>query len=237
MEHDHLYNSLLSSGFQVDEKMFSLLLKYADLLFDSNKQFNLTGFKTYKDILTQLILASLTPFAGLRVPRGTSFLDIGTGAGIPGIPLAICFENLDGTLLDSNSKKISFIDSVIDGLGIKNLKTVCARAEELGHDDSFRESFDRVFMRAAGNVYASIELGASFLKVGGAFYIYSNEKSAELATGIVEHAHSLGLELCGDYEGAGVLLHKKNLTGRKFPRRYSVIKREAGKYSVELKGE
>ena len=237
MEHDQLFKMLVSSGIPIDEQRFSVLLRYADLLFESNKQFNLTGFKTSEDILNKLIITSLAPFCHLDVPRGTSFLDIGTGAGIPGIPLAVCFENLEGMLLDSNGKKISFIDTVIRELGIKNLRTTCSRAEDLGHDESFRESYDRVFMRAVGNMYASIELGAPFVRQGGVFYVYSNQKGNGLAPGIVEHARALGLDLCGNSEGEGILFVKKYITEKRYPRRYSVIKREAGKFIAGLKGE
>ena len=130
---------------------------FSRMIFDYNKKFNLTGLKTLDEIQTVLISASLLPFSAINVPRGTLIADIGTGAGIPGIPLGIMLDSAVFTLIDSTRKKIQFINEVINKLGIDNISTACERAEELGRDIILRETFDWVTTRAMADPYMASE--------------------------------------------------------------------------------
>ena len=127
MEHELLLEWKNKHGLILDSNKEEKLITYAGLIYETNKKFNLTGFKTIKDIIINLIIGSLDPLFSLNVPRGTLFADIGTGAGIPGVPLAIFNDNWRGVCIDSNRKKISFVKSVIKECGIDNLEAYNGR--------------------------------------------------------------------------------------------------------------
>jgi 16S rRNA G527 N7-methylase RsmG len=183
-----------------------------------------------------LIIGSIDPFRSIHVPRGTVFADIGTGAGIPGIPLAIYNKEWKGILIDSSNKKISFANSAMRDLKLENLDTRCARIEELARGN-MRETLDIVLSRALGELYFVLEAGAPFLKKGGFLYIYSKLGHDDMPRPLIEHGRELGLSLMdsdkrGDYgvEQGGVMFLKTHATDMKFPRPMAVIKREIKKY-------
>jgi len=147
---------------------------YAKMIFNTNKKYNLTGLKSLESIINTLIIGSLEPLVGWNVPRGTVFADIGSGSGIPGIPIGIFFDGIKGVLFESDKKKADFILYAIKELGLSNLQVYSQRAEEMGKGVPFRESFDWVFARAFGSIYTVMELGLPFIKANGFLYIYSN---------------------------------------------------------------
>jgi len=216
----------------------SKLARYAVMVFETGKQFNITGYKNLEDIAKNLILASLEPVLGLNVPRGTRLVDIGSGAGIPGIPMSLYHRDGEFYLLESNEKKSSFISSVIEALTIPNALSVNARAEDIGHNPDYRESFDFACARAFAGVYITIELGLPLLRTGGFLYIYANTTFSETnpPRDLLSHIESLGAAPCDDttlrrlnLPRAGYFFEKKIPTPGKYPRRYAVIKREASK--------
>jgi 16S rRNA (guanine527-N7)-methyltransferase len=104
---EHLFDKLKKKGF-LEQKQVELMKKYSSLVFEENQKFNLTGFKTMEEIVTELVISSVDCVDFSNVPRGTSIADIGTGSGVPGIPLAIAYPDLEFSLVDSNQKKASF---------------------------------------------------------------------------------------------------------------------------------
>ncbi|MCU0846431.1 MAG: 16S rRNA (guanine(527)-N(7))-methyltransferase RsmG [Spirochaetes bacterium] len=237
MEHEVLKVWCEKFGVRPEDDKCRLLLKYSNMIY-RHEGFNITGLKNADEILKTLVLGSLEPFLRLNVPRGTSFIDIGTGAGIPGIPLAIFFPEFRGFLLDSNAKKIGFINNAADELGLRSVTAVCGRAEDIGRDGDCRESFDFVFMRAFGSLYISVELGAPFCKPGGMVYVYSSGDSADKCAEIMQHLSALGLHhLPGvahkdaGLDDSGTVFKKISETGTMYPRRYAIIKRDSSKYT------
>ncbi len=221
-------------GIKCKEKQGKLDL-YARMIYESNSRFNLTGLKTLEEIQTVLIADSLSPFAAINVPRGTLIADIGTGAGIPGIPLSILMDSAVFTLVDATQKKIGFIKDTITKLGIKNADTICCRVEELGKNPVYRETFDWVATRAMADAYMAVELGAPLLKTGGYLYLYASEKQAELNERVTNHVADLGLSELKDTAKlsvlesgcGGLLFNKIRNTDLKYPRRIQAIRRDS----------
>jgi 16S rRNA (guanine527-N7)-methyltransferase len=216
--------------------MLSLMIKYSNEIFNENKKFNLTGHKNLLDIIDNHIVKSLIPVKDLNVPRGTLFADIGTGAGIPGIPLAIKYGESKGILFDSNHKKINFINRTAAHLGITNVNAVAGRVEEICREADYRESFDMVFSRAMSDIYTISELGAPLLKVGGLLFLFSKEPKEskdkkELGDNIIEHIDNLGLSMGNlapiEHNMEMLIFRKIKKTDKKYPRRISAIKRMA----------
>ena len=212
---------------------------YARMIHESNSRFNLTGLKTLEEIQTVLIAESLFPFEAINVPRGTLIADIGTGAGIPGIPLSILMDSAVFTLIDATRKKIGFIKDAIAKLAIKNADAICCRVEEIDKDPAYRERFDWVVTRAMADTYMAAELGAPLLKKGGYLYLYASEKQAELNERVTNHVADLGLAELKDKEKlsvsdsccGGLLFIKTGSTDVKYPRRINAIRRDSANIS------
>jgi 16S rRNA (guanine(527)-N(7))-methyltransferase RsmG len=235
VEHNELRAWAEEKGVEIDPHSETLLLNYAQRIYSTNKKYNLTGFQSLRDIIVHLIIDSIEPFRSIHVPRGTVFADIGTGAGIPGIPLAIYYKAWKGVLIDSSNKKISFVNSVIRDLSLENLDSRRGRIEELGRGE-MRETLDIVLSRALGEIYFVLEAGASLLKKGGLLYIYSKLGHGDLPQPLIEHGMRLGLSLMaseqrGQYgvERDGIMFLKSGCTEMKYPRPMAVIKREIKK--------
>lgn len=152
----------------VNEKTFSLFDSYKLLLQEYNKKFNLTRLDSNDLIYDQYFLASLIPFIYLdEFDENSNFslLDIGTGSGIPGVILKIIFPNLKITLLDSNNKKCSFLNILINKLNLKLINVACARAEDFAYHNV--EKFDYVTSRAVAKLSIILELSILSTKING----------------------------------------------------------------------
>ncbi len=211
------------------------LNKYAILIHEINRKFNVTGFKNPGDIMNHLIIDSIKPLCDIKVPRGTSFVDIGSGAGIPGIPLSIIHDNLSGVLIEANHKKAGFLKDAIAELKLDNLSVINERAEDIIKKPGFRESYDWAFARAFGDLYLTMEIGIPFIKPEGFLYIYSNLRLSDIPVEIISHANELGgnfVDNAKRYDftpSEGLLLEKEKITPTVYPRRFAVIKRESKK--------
>jgi len=158
------------------------LNEYAKLIHSENKKYNLTGLKNIKDIKNILIDESISTFqnSNISIDSTSKVLDIGSGAGIPGIPLKIINEKIDLTLVDSNNKKCDFLKMVSSNLDIK-MNVVCTRIEELAHEDGHRERYDLCLARAISNISTLNEFALPFVKISGyALYIKGKFISKEV---------------------------------------------------------
>lgn len=151
---------------------------YANMLLEYNKKFNLTAITKIYEIYLKHFYDSLTLTKVIDLNSELKVLDIGTGAGFPGIVLKIFFPKLEITLLDSNNKKIMFLNDVIKELKLEGIKTIHGRAEELPKE--FRENFDIVTSRAVANLRVLTELSISYVKVGGYFIALKGKAEEEL---------------------------------------------------------
>ncbi len=144
------------------EKMF---YDYMRLLQEWNEKVNLTAITEDNDIILKHFVDSLSIQEFLK--DGDSIIDVGTGAGFPGIPVKIANDTLNVTLMDSLNKRVLFLDEVINKLKLKDIRAIHARAEELGRDKNYREKFDVVTSRAVANLSTLLEYMMPFAKVGG----------------------------------------------------------------------
>jgi 16S rRNA (guanine527-N7)-methyltransferase len=238
VEHDIIRDWKLKSNIDLAHEKENVLERYAFLICSANRRFNLTGLKTEQDILADLVLGSIEPLIHLNVPRGTRFLDIGTGAGIPGIPIAVFHDGLAGVLLDSNGKKISFLKSVIQDLSLENVRVLQARAEMLART-GMRSAFDLVFSRALAPLSIVAELAAPMLVLGGLLYVYSHERMEELPAQMIAHLKSMGMSPLDAHErvrfglaDGNIAFIKTDVTPDTFPRRMSAIKGNAKRYAA-----
>ena len=150
------------------DHQIDLVIRYRDLLHDRNQRVNLTAVRDFDGIERRLILESLRLVPVVSERSGTGrIMDLGSGGGIPGIVLAVALPDCEFTLLDATGKKVKFQQDVVDSLNLKNVRTVQGRAEELGHDINWRNSFDVVSARAVTSLSALMELGLPFVSLKG----------------------------------------------------------------------
>ncbi|MDD3818267.1 MAG: 16S rRNA (guanine(527)-N(7))-methyltransferase RsmG [Actinomycetota bacterium] len=189
---DTLKTALIELGIQSTSNQLEALKRYLDIIFNYNKRINLTGTKKKEDILIRHILDSISLLKYKielfdRHDTGSNdqkILDLGTGAGLPGIPLSIFLTNRIFYLLDSSLKKTDFLEMVKGELNLKNVRIIRGRAEELGARSDYRESFDIVLARAVANIRILNELSIPFCKINGKIVFYKSRKiDAELEEG------------------------------------------------------
>lgn len=180
---ERIYSGCSALGIDISEGKVQMLFRYYEMVTEKNKVMNLTSITEENEFITKHIIDSLSIVksidldAVLQDDETCSMIDIGTGAGFPGMVLKIVFPKLKVTLFDSLKKRLNFLDEVISELGLDGILTLHGRAEDFGHSKECRESFDFAFSRAVANMSSLSEYCLPFVKVGGAFAAYKSSDS------------------------------------------------------------
>ena len=202
--------------------------RYYELLIEWNSFINLTSITDYQEVLKKHFLDSLSLVKVLEKKPVGKILDIGTGAGFPGIPIKIVFPNCFMTLVDSVNKKIGFIQEVVQELDLHNIEAIHGRVEDLGHDVFQREQYDLVVSRAVASLPVLVEYCLPFVKVGGVFLSYKSVKVDEELSAGKKAIQILGGRLERDVrfqlpgteiERAFLFIKKEKPCPKKYPRK------------------
>ena len=171
---DKFYKGLEKLNISLSEEQISQFITYYEMLVEKNKVMNLTAITEFEEVIEKHFLDSISLCQVYDLNKEVKILDLGTGAGFPGIPIKIAFPEVNVVLADSLNKRILFLDEVIDALRLEKVETVHARAEELGRDKNYREQFDLVVSRAVANLSSLGEYCLPFVKQGGQFISYKS---------------------------------------------------------------
>lgn len=226
---------LAAIGVILTDNQINQFLKYYELLVEWNGFMNLTAITDYDEVIKKHFVDSLSLIKTYDVSKSVSVIDVGTGAGFPGLALKIAYPNLQVTLLDSLNKRIRFLDEVISQLGLTGVETIHGRAEDYAQHDKLRGKFDLCVSRAVANMSTLSEYCLPFVKVGGEFISYKSEKIneeltvAKRAIGILggkfDRSEEFNLPDSDIYRNL-VTIKKVKETPKKFPRKAGLPSKE-----------
>lgn len=220
-------------GIELDEAALERFDKYAELLVETNKTLNLTAITEPDEIVYKHFIDSLSLLTCVDPQKGAKLIDVGTGAGFPGVVLLIARPDLEITLLDGTNKRLVFIENVLNEIGL-NADIVHMRAELAGKDAKFREKYDLVTARAVANLNTLSEYCMPFVKIGGIFAPMKSSKTNEelenarsairLLGGKIKEIKSFDIENCG--ERHIIITEKISQTPPKYPRASAQISKK-----------
>ncbi|MGD9692014.1 MAG: 16S rRNA (guanine(527)-N(7))-methyltransferase RsmG [Phycisphaerales bacterium] len=213
-----------SLGVEFEGEELARLGRFLGMLLETNTRFNLTAIRSADEAWERHILDALGLVQFLAdVEEGSRVADVGSGGGVPGLPLAIVFPGLRFTLIEATGKKARFLEAAAEALGLTNVRVTQERAEVLGHDrEGHRGQYDAVLARAVGHLAVVAELCAPLAKVGGLLLMTKGQKAEEELGEAKQALHMLHLSAAGVVEtptGRIVALEKRRETPRTYPRR------------------
>lgn len=217
---------LLKMDIELSEEQYNQFYKYMNILIEWNKKINLTAITEPKEVILKHFVDCLA--IAKYIDKNKTIIDVGTGAGFPGIPLKIYRKDLEITLVDSLNKRINFLNEVINQLNLKEIKAIHGRAEELGKNKKYREQFDVATSRAVANLATLSEYLIPFVKNGGKVLFMKTleveeelekaKKAIKVLGGKIENVNKFYLPN-SEIGRSIVIVRKEKETPNKFPRK------------------
>lgn len=226
-----LSDGIKKIGLEANENQIEKFMEYYEMLIETNKVMNLTAITELDEVVVKHFLDSVLSAKVINMNEYDSLIDVGTGAGFPGIPLKIMFPHLKVVLLDSLNKRLNFLNEVIDELELENIYTIHGRAEDIGRNVEYREHFDLCVSRAVANLSTLSEYCIPFIKKNGMFVSYKSEHSDEETVNAENAIKKLGGKITNtqivelpnsDMNRSFVCISKENNTPKAYPRKAGV---------------
>lgn len=176
---DYIRDAFGKASLHLSERQVEQFLFYYEMLIAKNRVMNLTAIVGFEEVVLKHFLDSLMLCRVVTPCPAGKLIDVGTGAGFPGIPLKIMYPELEVVLLDSLNKRVRFLDEVIKELGLEKIRTIHGRAEDFARKEEYREEFDLCVSRAVANLASLAEYCIPFVRLGGSFVAYKGGKVVE----------------------------------------------------------
>ncbi len=223
---DKFINELKAIQVELNEKQLEQFRIYYEMLVEKNKVMNLTGITEWDEVLEKHFLDSVALIRAVDLDGTLSVMDMGTGAGFPGLPLKIAFPNLQVTLADSLNKRVLFLQEVIDALGLTGIEAIHGRAEDLARDKKYREQYDMSVSRAVANLSTLSEYCLPFVKIGGLFISYKSGECEDEVSASKSAIFLLGGKIenivkfqLGESGRSFIVISKVKGTSKEYPRK------------------
>ncbi len=232
---DLLKKGIKSLSLNPTDKQLKLMDLYAEALVEKNKVMNLTRVTEPTKIVTDHFLDSLTTLLAYTPKEGDMILDIGTGAGFPGVPLAIMCPDCKIVMLDSTSKKINFVKETCEKLSVSNVDFILGRGEDIAHKIKYREQFNCVCARAVSEMKILSEIAIPFVKISGVFIALKSlnvKEEVQKAQNTIKNMGAMLQEIkeitipISNTPRSLVIVKKTSKTQKKYPREYREIIRK-----------
>ena len=222
-------NALSRYQMNISEKALSQFMEYMDLLLDWNERVNLTAITDRKQIVLKHFIDSLVLVKYMDTEG--KVIDVGCGAGFPGLPLKIANENMELTMLDSLNKRIVFLNEVVEKLSISKTQALHGRAEDTAFDKNHRQVYDIALSRAVGRLHVLCEYCLPFVKIGGVFVAYKGfdvEEELEEAKKAIDEMGAVlekveKIEFDQEFSRSLIFIRKIRDTSAKYPRKPAII--------------
>lgn len=225
----------LEVGLDLTEKQYNQFITYMKLLQEWNEKINLTAITEDEEVIKKHFIDCIKAFKSNAVKNAKSIIDVGTGAGFPGLPIAIMNPDINVTLLDSLNKRINFLNTVVSALELKNVITIHSRAEDGARKPEFRESFDVATSRAVANMAVLSEFCLPYVKVNGHFValkgpaieeeLRDGQKAISTLGGKLENIIEVNIEE-SDLKHNIVEVKKVNKCPKTYPRKAGTINKK-----------